>query len=211
MLSEPVRQRWQRRDRRPSIRLSAVATDYALCRRGLSEQWGSRLVHDFRSRQRRADTGRGRQRHVGGGGDEAHVLIVCRGGGCDNAASLATLSFDHPPGMPSPSENRTQRVAVIGGGPAGLMAAEALAAAGVEVDLYDTMPSVGRKFLMAGKGGMNLTHSEPADIIPLALCRAPAQIEPLLRRFDASALRAWVHGLGVKPSSAARAACFPPT
>ena len=48
---------------------------------------------------------------------------------------------------------------VVGGGPAGLMAAEALAAAGVAVDLYDAMPSVGRKFLLAGKGGLNLTHS----------------------------------------------------
>ena len=51
-------------------------------------------------------------------------------------------------------------VAVIGGGPAGLMAAEVLAAAGASVDLYDTMPSVGRKFLLAGKGGLNLTHGE---------------------------------------------------
>ena len=51
-------------------------------------------------------------------------------------------------------------VAVIGGGPAGRMAAEVLSRAGVQVDLYDAMPSVGRKFLLAGKGGMNLTHSE---------------------------------------------------
>ena len=55
------------------------------------------------------------------------------------------------------------RVAVIGGGPAGLMAAEALAQQGVQVDVYDAMPSVGRKFLMAGKGGMNITHSEPLE------------------------------------------------
>lgn len=52
-------------------------------------------------------------------------------------------------------------VAVIGGGPAGLMAAEVLCQGGVKVDLFDAMPSVGRKFLMAGKGGMNITHSEP--------------------------------------------------
>ena len=50
--------------------------------------------------------------------------------------------------------------AIIGGGPAGLMAAETLLGAGMEVDLYDAMPSVGRKFLLAGKGGLNLTHSE---------------------------------------------------
>ena len=60
-------------------------------------------------------------------------------------------------------------VAVIGGGPAGLMAAEILIQGGVRVDLYDAMPSVGRKFLMAGKGGMNITHSEPYGTIPLAL------------------------------------------
>ena len=53
------------------------------------------------------------------------------------------------------------RVAVIGGGPAGLMAVEVLSAAGVQVDLYDAMASVGRKFLLAGKGGMNITHAEP--------------------------------------------------
>ena len=52
-------------------------------------------------------------------------------------------------------------VAIVGGGPAGLMAAEVLSRGGVQVDLYDAMPSVGRKFLMAGKGGMNITHSEP--------------------------------------------------
>ena len=55
------------------------------------------------------------------------------------------------------------RVVVIGGGPAGLMAAEALAEHGARVDVYDAMPSVGRKFLMAGKGGMNITHSEPLE------------------------------------------------
>jgi len=52
------------------------------------------------------------------------------------------------------------RVLVVGGGPAGLMAAECLSGAGVAVDLYDAMPTVGRKFLLAGRGGLNLTHSE---------------------------------------------------
>ena len=54
-------------------------------------------------------------------------------------------------------------VAVIGGGPAGLMAAQMLVDAGISVHLYDAMPSIGRKFLLAGKGGLNLTHSENAD------------------------------------------------
>ena len=64
------------------------------------------------------------------------------------------------------------RVAVVGGGPAGLMAAEMLAGAGVVVDLYDAMPSVGRKFLLAGRGGLNLTHAEPADAFPATFFRA---------------------------------------
>ena len=62
--------------------------------------------------------------------------------------------------MPT-TPNHPRRVIVIGGGPAGLMAAEVLAAGGVQVDVYDGMPSVARKFLLAGKGGMNITHSEP--------------------------------------------------
>ena len=55
-------------------------------------------------------------------------------------------------------------IAIIGGGPAGLMAAEVALAGGAQVALYDSMPSVGRKFLLAGKGGLNLTHSDPSDL-----------------------------------------------
>jgi len=91
----------------------------------------------------------------------------------------------------------TSRVAVIGGGPAGLMAAEVLAAAGVQVDLYDAMASVGRKFLLAGKGGMNITHAEPyADFVQRYGARS-ARVQPWLDAFDPAALRAWIHGLGV--------------
>ncbi|HTN66067.1 MAG TPA: NAD(P)/FAD-dependent oxidoreductase, partial [Burkholderiaceae bacterium] len=64
--------------------------------------------------------------------------------------------------MTSAAPSPAPRIAVIGGGPAGLMAAQTLAAGGASVDLYDAMPSVGRKFLLAGKGGMNLTHAEAA-------------------------------------------------
>ncbi|WP_334190928.1 TIGR03862 family flavoprotein, partial [Noviherbaspirillum sp.] len=91
----------------------------------------------------------------------------------------------------------TARVAVIGGGPAGLMAAEVLAAGGAQVDLYDAMPSVGRKFLLAGKGGMNITHAEPADAFRSRYGPRRAMLEPLLEGFDPDALRAWVHGLGI--------------
>src|SRR5688500_11030251 len=64
-------------------------------------------------------------------------------------------------GPSAPGGHRPAGAAVIGGGPAGLMAAEVLVAGGAAVDVYDRMPSIGRKFLMAGKGGLNLTHSEP--------------------------------------------------
>ena len=86
---------------------------------------------------------------------------------------------------------------MIGGGPAGLMAAEALLAGGVQVDLYDAMPSVGRKFLLAGKGGLNITHAEPAEKFLLRYGVRKAQIAPLLENFGADALRAWVYDLGI--------------
>lgn len=88
-------------------------------------------------------------------------------------------------------------VVIIGGGPAGLMAAEVLSQAGVKVDLYDAMPSVGRKFLMAGKGGMNITHSEPFDKFLSRYGSRQAQIKPLLDAFGPEALRAWVQSLGI--------------
>jgi hypothetical protein len=90
-----------------------------------------------------------------------------------------------------------QHVTIIGGGPAGLMAAEILSQAGLRVDVYDGMPSVGRKFLLAGVGGMNITHSEayPAFLSRYAE-RAP-QMSPLLRAFGAQALCEWIHGLGI--------------
>ncbi len=90
------------------------------------------------------------------------------------------------------------RVAIIGGGPAGLIAAEQLAAVdGLEVAVFDAMPSVGRKFLMAGKGGMNITHAEPlADFIGRYGDRQ-AVIGPLLERSGPQQLRDWIQDLGI--------------
>jgi uncharacterized flavoprotein (TIGR03862 family) len=88
-------------------------------------------------------------------------------------------------------------VAVIGAGPAGLMAAEVLADAGIQVDVYDSMPSPGRKFLMAGKGGLNLTHSEPLANFATRYGAQRARIEPLLKAFGPDDLRKWALGLGI--------------
>ena len=91
-----------------------------------------------------------------------------------------------------------RRIAIIGGGPAGLMAAEVLAARpGLEVSVFDAMPSVGRKFLMAGKGGMNITHAEPLPAFLARYAERQEQIAPLLDAFGPQALRDWIHALGI--------------
>jgi uncharacterized flavoprotein (TIGR03862 family) len=97
----------------------------------------------------------------------------------------------------APSAPEMFRVAVIGGGPAGLMAAEVLSQAGVRVDVYDAMASVGRKFLLAGKGGMNITHAEPAAEFVQRYGARAGQVGAWLAGFDAAAVRAWIHGLGI--------------
>ncbi|MDF3867552.1 TIGR03862 family flavoprotein [Pseudomonas denitrificans (nom. rej.)] len=86
---------------------------------------------------------------------------------------------------------------IIGGGPAGLMAAEVLANAGVQVELFDAMPSVGRKFLLAGVGGMNITHSEEREDFLSRYGQRAQPLAPLIDAFDNKALCAWIHGLGI--------------
>lgn len=98
---------------------------------------------------------------------------------------------------PPATTSRSSRVAIIGGGPAGLMAAEIIAAAGIAVDIYDAMPSVGRKFLLAGVGGMNITHAETFKDFVGRYGEAASWLKTYLDQFDADALRAWVHGLGI--------------
>lgn len=98
---------------------------------------------------------------------------------------------------------------VIGGGPAGLMAAETLASQGFAVALFDAMPSPGRKFLLAGKGGLNLTHSEAA---PAFLARFGARADrfaPLLAGFGPAELRAWAAGLGIETYVGSSGRVFP--
>ena len=100
-------------------------------------------------------------------------------------------------------------VAVIGAGPAGLMAAERLALAGWPVHVFDAMPSVGRKFLLAGKGGLNLTHAEAFEAFAGRYGPAQAWLQPLLQRFGAEQLRAWALGLGVDPFVGTSGRVFP--
>ncbi|WP_074122761.1 TIGR03862 family flavoprotein [Bradyrhizobium sp. AS23.2] len=87
-------------------------------------------------------------------------------------------------------------VAVIGAGPAGLMAAEVLAQGGARVTVYDAMPSAGRKLLMAGRGGLNLTHSEPLPQFIARYRGAAPKLQAAIAAFSPDALRAWSEALG---------------
>mgnify|MGYP000222733430 CR=1 FL=1 len=106
------------------------------------------------------------------------------------------------------NQNSAPGVVVIGGGPAGLMAAEVISQAGYPVDLYDAMPSVGRKFLLAGIGGLNITHSEAYERFCTRFDK-PAALRPLLDRFTPEMLQAWVHGLGVETFVGTSGRVFP--
>ncbi|MBL8673400.1 MAG: NAD(P)/FAD-dependent oxidoreductase, partial [Rhodospirillales bacterium] len=88
-----------------------------------------------------------------------------------------------------------RRVAVVGGGPAGLIAAEALAGAGAAATVFDAMPSVGRKFLMAGRGGLNLTHGEPLEAFLGRYDAARDRLAPAIAAFPPAALIRWCEGL----------------
>ncbi len=105
--------------------------------------------------------------------------------------------------------SHTPNIAIIGGGPAGLMAAEVLSQAGLQVDLYDGMPSVGRKFLLAGVGGMNITHSEAFPAFLSRYGERAPNIAPLLRAFGAEQLCEWIHGLGINTFVGSSGRVFP--
>jgi uncharacterized flavoprotein (TIGR03862 family) len=104
---------------------------------------------------------------------------------------------------------RPPKAVVIGGGPAGLMAAEMLASRGITVDVFDAMASVGRKFLLAGKGGMNITHSEPTEPFLARYQERRDALLPALKDFGADALRDWVRGLGLDTFVGSSGRVFP--
>jgi uncharacterized flavoprotein (TIGR03862 family) len=103
----------------------------------------------------------------------------------------------------------TKSIAIIGGGPAGLMAAEVLSQNGVQVDVYDSMPSFGRKFLMAGKSGLNLTHSELYEKFVSRYGKHQKEIETHLKNFTPDDLRAWAAELGVETFVGTSGRVFP--
>ncbi len=107
--------------------------------------------------------------------------------------------------------NMSGRVAIVGAGPAGLMAAEVAADAGAAVTLYERMPSPGRKLLLAGRGGLNLTHGEPADAFAARYGLAAAALRPALAGFGPDALRAWCAALGVDTFVGTSGRVFPET
>lgn len=110
--------------------------------------------------------------------------------------------------MPSPSTAKPTAI-VIGAGPAGLMAAERLALAGMAVDVFDAMPSVGRKFLLAGKSGMNLTHAEDFEQFSQRYGSRRPQLEKALELFPPNAIRDWVHQLGIDTFVGSSGRVFP--
>lgn len=101
------------------------------------------------------------------------------------------------------------QIVVVGGGPAGLMAAQVLVDAGASVGLFDAMPSVGRKFLLAGKGGLNLTHSEGADVFAGRYGARRVEIESLLNDFGPTQLRDWANALGIPTFVGSSGRVFP--
>lgn len=109
----------------------------------------------------------------------------------------------------SASPPSTPRIAIVGAGPAGLIAAERLASAGATVTIFDRMPSAGRKLLLAGRGGLNLTHSEPIEPFLARYGEASAKLRPFVETFPPAALVAWAEGLGQPTFTGSSGRIFP--
>lgn len=107
------------------------------------------------------------------------------------------------------SDLKTKSVAIIGAGPAGLFAAEQLAMLGARVTIYDRMPNVARKFLLAGRGGLNLSNAEPLEKFLDAYGDARAFLKPIIERFSPDDLIAWSHALGEETFVGSSGRVFP--
>jgi uncharacterized flavoprotein (TIGR03862 family) len=103
----------------------------------------------------------------------------------------------------------TRSAMVVGGGPAGLMAAETLAASGAQVTVFEHMPSAGRKLLLAGRSGLNITHNEPVDKLIARFGGARASLEPAIRAFGPADVRSWCEGLGETTFAGSTGRVFP--
>lgn len=103
----------------------------------------------------------------------------------------------------------TKSVAIIGGGPAGLMAAEHLAGKGHRVTVYDAMPTVGRKFLLAGKSGLNITHAEDYALFVTRYGAANDRLRPVLDLMTPKAIRVWAADLGTETFIGSSGRVFP--
>jgi uncharacterized flavoprotein (TIGR03862 family) len=113
--------------------------------------------------------------------------------------------------LPVGTQSSQTRIVVIGTGPAGLIAAETIAQGGARVTVYDAMPSVGRKFLMAGRGGLNLTHSEPLPTFLSRYREAKSLLAPAIEAFPPDRLRAWCETLGQPTFTGSSGRIFPKT
>jgi uncharacterized flavoprotein (TIGR03862 family) len=121
---------------------------------------------------------------------------------------MPCLSRDSPAFEMNPM-SRHRSIAIIGAGPSGLMAAEILSGAGHRVTIYDRMPSPARKFLIAGRGGLNLTHSEPFDTLITRYGKAASWLAPSIHAFRPQDLRQWCEGLGVETFVGSSGRVFP--
>ncbi len=140
-----------------------------------------------------------------GVGNEAHPAGEENLGGTpDRVVTLAKVS--QASGM---TGSTSSRAIVVGAGPAGLAAAEVLADAGWRVAIHERMPNPARKFLLAGRGGLNLTHSEPLDDFLARFGSARSRVEPAIRGFTPDDLRAWCEDLGVETFVGSSGRVFP--
>jgi uncharacterized flavoprotein (TIGR03862 family) len=122
---------------------------------------------------------------------------------------MSTLAVCPDPTGPNPTGRNLTSVAIVGAGPAGLMAAEVISGRGIAVEIYDAMPSIARKFLIAGVGGLNLSHAEPAADFVARFGRRADRVGAWLQDFDSHALCDWASGLGIATFVGSSGRIFP--